>query len=758
MSIERSNVKKVIFWYRYMYVVLIIMAVIITAIKPILGIPALIMIGTVAAAHILSLKGQTNLMMYQYIRDLEVQMDDSVISAIQYNPLPLCMIGSDGVIVWANKKFRQMFPAEEDPEGQEIYDLTGLRLFSMSNEELAGTVVNVSAINRFFRVQSSESAEQEEARRLRAQEDPLEEDYTIRMFHWQDITDIHQLRKTYQEEKPCVVHIKVDNLDDILDQAPDDVKASLAGEIEKIIRTWAVKNRAAVVRISKSKYTIVCNQRVLDNTEVKKFSILDEVRKLKTGGDIPASLSIGAGAQGKSLAQTDEFAQAAMDLALGRGGDQAVVRKDTVLDYYGGQTQTAGNRNKGKSRIVAMAMLDCIDQSERVFIMGHKIPDMDSFGAVIGVEHIARLRNKEKEVYIVIENVDSISIPYQHAVETGLYQFIDNEQALHMATPDDLMIVVDTHRPVLAQCSELADIVSRKIIIDHHRRTPDIFKNATLMQVEPYASSASELVTEMLQYTTAEKKNISDFQANVLLSGIVLDTKQFSIKTGVRTFEAASWLRRQGANPVTVRQYFQNYMDIYQRKAEIIARAEQLPYAVAVSYIAEPRRNISALIAQAADDLMDIRNMKASFVLGVDETGTVRVSARSLGEINVQLVMEKIGGGGTPTMAGAQLNTSLREAKIKLIKAIDEYIAADEEKKKAPKSVQKQLRDTIRLPSLTEARIAEWKAAEDAAEGKGAAKAGSDAGSKVRRKDKKDKLSEIGKPEKEPIRGIPNIE
>lgn len=765
MSRERMRVRALLFRSRYLYIVMLAMVIFIGCVMPILLIPALIMLGAAIIMTIIDVKSEERTLVSDYFRELEGKMDESVLTAVQYNPLPLCMIGSDGIIIWANRNFRKLFPAEEDPEGKDIYDITGIRLYSMSNEELRGRVINISAIGRSFYVQTSESLEQPDPY---TEEDTdaeaVVDDYNTRMFHWLDITDMVQLRKTYTDEKTCIVHIKVDNLDDILEQAPNEIKASLAGEIEKVIRTWAVKNRAAVVRISKSRYTVICDSRALENTEVKKFSILDEVRALKTGGDIPASLSIGAGALGKSLTQTDEFAQAALDLALGRGGDQAVVRRDTNLEYYGGQLQTAGKRNKGKSRIVAVALLDFIDQSDRIFIMGHKNPDMDALGSAIGVAHIAKLRNKEKQVNIVIDSWDAVDIPYKLATETGGYRFINSEQAVREAMPDDLMIVVDTHRPGRAECGQLADTVSRVVIIDHHRRTPDIFKNAVLMHIEPYASSASELVTEMLQYSTTEKKGISDFEANVLLSGIVLDTKNFSVKAGVRTFEAASWLRRQGADPIVVRQFFQTDMDLYQKKAEIIARAEKLPYDIAISWLSEPRKNLSVLIAQAADDLLDIRGMKASFVLGVEEDGSIRISARSLGSVNVQMIMEKIGGGGNLTTAGAQLKVSLRDAKIRLVEAIDEYMAAYGERKKPPKSAQKQFRDTIRIPKLPEKAGKEEKkpAPENGTPESSAAQNDRNPSVKaaVSRKERNGESQGEGRSgkEKERLWGIPNIE
>ncbi|MDD6255800.1 MAG: DHH family phosphoesterase [Eubacteriales bacterium] len=697
MGYRKSKIRSALSRSRYILIIMAVMLAIIIYVKPILGIPAAVMLISAVIMNILDVRNEEKTLISDYFEDLAVEMDESIVASVLHNPFPLCMIGSDGIIVWCNRQFENLFPEDDSPVDKDIYDITGIKLFELSNEVLMNRIVTITSINRSFRVQTSE-AQVPDSRKTDHEDN--DDEYDVRMFHWLDITDLEQIKKTYQDEKSCIVHIKVDNLDDILESAPDEIKVSLAGEIEKIIRTWAVKSRGAVIRISKSRYTVICDRRALENTEINKFHILDEVRALNTGGDIPASLSIGAGALGKSLNQTDEFAQAALDLALGRGGDQAVVRKDTSLEYYGGKLQTVGKRNKGKSRIVAIAMLDFIDQADRIFIMGHKNPDMDAFGASIGLARISKTRDRDKEVNIVINSWDSVDIPYKLAVETNDYHFISSEQAKYMATPDDLMIVADTHRPALAECGELADIVNKTIIIDHHRRSPDIIKNAVLMHIEPYASSACELVTEMLQYTTTEKKGISDFEAEVMLAGIVLDTKNFSVKTGVRTFEAASWLRRQGADPSAVRQFFQTDMDIFQKKAEIITRAERLPYNIAISYISEPRRNVSVLIAQAADALLDIRGMKASFVIGVDDDGVVRISARSLGAVNVQMIMEKMGGGGNLTTAGAQLNKSIRDAQIELVKAIDEYMESYGQKKESPKSAVKQLRDTLRIPRI----------------------------------------------------------
>ena len=371
-------------------------------------------------------------------------------------------------------------------------------------------------------------------------------------------------------------------------------------------------------------------------------------------------MSVGIGTNGKTISQTEEYAEAAMDLSQGRGGDQVVVRRGTEVNYYGGRLQTVEKRNKGKSRIVALALRQLIDQSSRVFVMGHKLPDMDSLGSALGVARFAK--NRGKEVNIVIDTWDAVDMMYEKALSEDQYNFIRSDYAKLIIKNDDLLIVVDNHKPSISECGELTERVDRIVIIDHHRRGEEMIANPTLTHIEPYASSTSELVAEMLQYASTEKKDITRFEAEAMLAGIAVDTKNYTIKTGVRTFEAATWLRRMGADPTAVRQFFQTDIDIFRNKAQIIAQAKRLPGNIALSYSKGPKKNISVLISMAADELLNVRGVKASFVIGESDQGGLRISARSLGDINVQMIMEKIGGGGNLTTAGAQLNMELNDA------------------------------------------------------------------------------------------------
>ncbi|MBR2779608.1 MAG: DHH family phosphoesterase [Firmicutes bacterium] len=671
----------------------------------------------VIAAAVLLVNGawllvSSRLTLEDIFSDVKGELNASLLASVLNNPYPVCMIDQTGTILWCNETFEELFQREEGMVNRKIFDLTGLKMNRMTHSELSERVVWISSIKKFFRVRATEYAAdvtgpdgtppadlQDMNLRPLHQEEQLPEanevrDYQFRMLHWLDVTEYEQLKKTHAEERSCVIHIRLDNLDDILEQAPDDRKAALSGEIEKLIRQWAIKTRGALVRVSKMKFVLICDYRNLDITMQNKFPILDEVRELPTGGDIPASLSIGAGAGGKTLAQSNEFALAALDLALGRGGDQAVVSTESNTEYFGGKQLAGGKRNKGRSKTVSAALLQLIDQSEKVFIMGHRIPDMDAFGAAVGVARM--VRSRQKTAYIIVNTSKAIETPYKLAQESGEYNIIKSEQAVSTATADDLVIMVDTHRPSLADCAELLDISHRIVIIDHHRKNPDIVKNPMLLHLEPYASSASELVTEMLQYALNGKKPLSDLEASLLLSGIVLDTRDFSIKTGVLTFDSASWLKRQGANTIQVRRFFQTNISQFREKAKIISGIERLDGDMVMGFLRKPNSDVAVLISSVANQLLEIRGLKASFVLGQEQDGTVRVSARSLGQVNVQLIMEKIGGGGNLTMAGAQLKTGFDEAVVIVKNAIDEYLQ-DVEEAKLKEQRQKELKKTREL-------------------------------------------------------------
>lgn len=682
-------------------IVMLVITLLLAAEKPILGLVSLVL---VFIAMLINLKTSNNnsKAISEYLYDITSDMDETISCSVIYNPLPLCIIDGTGTIMWYNTRFSELFD-DLKPGKSNIYDITGIKLHELSGEALRDKTISIKSKQsrqRNFKVFASDTRSGYQ---------------NSRMFHWVETTVVDQIKEKYRDERACIAYINIDNYDDIVSAAPDEKKASIGAEIENEIRLWATKCQAGFLRMGKAKYAMIFDFRTLENIEANKFPILDEVRAIETGGDIPASLSIGVGAAGKTPAQTEEYATAALELSLGRGGDQAVVKKGSNFEYYGGKLQTVEKRNKGKSRIVALALRQLIDQAPNVFVMGHSMPDMDAFGASLGIARMAK--NRGKTANIVIDSSDAIAMPYELAEKENNYNFINGEYAKMIASKEDLLIVVDTHKPSLTSCPGLLEIIDKVVVIDHHRRGEEIIQNPILIHLEPYASSASELVTEMFQYVVTEKKSIGKLESEVLLAGIAVDTKNFSVKTGVRTFDAASWLRRQGADTAQVRQFFQTDMDLFRKRAQIISQAVVLPGNIALSSLDEPRHNISVLISMAADSLLDIRGMRASIVLGIDMDMRIHVSARSLGDLNVQRMMEKLGGGGHLTMAGAQLDIPL-EVAIARVKAIAAEVVEDEKKKAQEKQAADKKSETKRLQTQSLDKKSEAKHHQAQPEGK----------------------------------------
>ena len=467
----------------------------------------------------------------------------------------------------------------------------------------------------------------------------------------------------------CVAKIQVDNYDELMADMAAQERQSLTNSIDRIIRRWAERASASINEIDNNIYVITFEQYFLEKLKSLKFSILDEVRSLETSADFPASLSIGVGVGGRNPAETEEYADAALDLALGRGGDQAVVKKNRKIEYFGGTLQTVEKRNKGKSRIVGHALKQLIDQSKKIFIMGHSNPDMDCFGAALGVMRLCALR--EIEPYIVIDNYkEALQVIFKQAKESEEYRFINSEKAKSLADKDSLLIVLDTHRPSMVECPELLEICERVVVIDHHRRVEEFIENPVLAYMESYASSTSELVTEILQYMTS-KKTLIKLEAEALLAGITIDTNGFTVKAGVRTFEAAAWLRRQGADPTEVSRFFQEDLESFEIKAKALAEAHFYEEGIVVSICSRRHPDEQVICAQVADQLLTVRGVKASFVAGINGEGRTVISARSLGEINVQTVMERFNGGGHLTTAAAQVDMPPGEAIRKVLEIME---------------------------------------------------------------------------------------
>ncbi|MDY6038518.1 MAG: DHH family phosphoesterase [Eubacterium sp.] len=564
-------------------------------------------------------------------------------------PIPMCIVSSAGKIISANRFIDQVF-LYKGIEDADFFALTGIKIKSLLTED--NNKVLLERNGRKFRVV------------VDGEKSEYGDDVIV---FFKDVTKYEDLKEKYESEKVCVCRISVDNYDQFTDSVTPETGMSVTSQVDRIIRKWAADMSASLDKIKDTLYNVYFQNSHVDELLKNKFSILDDVRKIETGADFPLTLSMGIGINGSNILETSEYAAAALDLALGRGGDQAVVKDQTEISYFGGKTQSIEKGSKGKSRIIAHALRKLIEQSDRVLIMGHQNADMDAFGSALGIYRICI--NSGTEAHIVIDEVnDSMQAVYNQVRSTQNYNLISTEKANSLIKSDTLLVVVDTQRPSYLEAPELLDKTERVVVIDHHRRAEDFITGATLSYIETYASSTAELVTEMLQYVTV-RKSLVKLEAEALLAGMTVDTNRFAVKTGVRTFEAAAWLRRAGADTTEVKRFFQIDAGTFRVRAKAIADAKFHDGGIATSICEGHNQDAQVINSQVADELLNIKGIKASFVAGINERGVTCISARSLGDINVQVLLEKIGGGGHLNTAGAQV-TDAPDAVIQTVMSL----------------------------------------------------------------------------------------
>ena len=597
-----------------------------------------------------------------YIIDYTKNIENLSVNSFYYSPFPICIIGLNGKMFWFNNKFKELLSENSDVIENIGEFVEGFPLSSIEGNQ-EGTISNVEIpeTGRIFNVMYYE----------------LEEgrfgEGSSYVCYWNEYTAFITLRNKYNDERPITMLIQIDNYDEISEKIDLGEKSAMTAQVEKILNKYASEMNGFVLKYDNHKFLMMIENKFLETLEAKKFSMLDDVKTIK-GTDFSYTLSIGTGAMAKNLTQLLEYSKGALDVALGRGGDQAVVKRINSVKFYGGKSKAVEKRTKVRARIISYALRQIIDQSSNVIIMGHRVGDMDSLGASIGLYSIARSRGKKS--YIVLNNVnyalknmhERMKKEESHYIES----LITTEKALELAEQNTLIVVLDTHRKSYTEAPELLDKIDKVVLIDHHRRSEEYIENSLLDYIEPYASSTCELVTEILQYMEDHIK-LTKFEADALMAGIVVDTNSFTFKTGVRTFEAASFLKRNGADNVDVRELFNESIDFMKKKTEIIERSEIVFDDVAVSYIDEYTEDSNVVAAQSADELLTIKDVKVSFVL-VRNKDYINISGRSVGNVNVQVMMEYLGGGGHLNMAGAQINTlDMEEAKAKLFEAILRY-------------------------------------------------------------------------------------
>lgn len=582
-------------------------------------------------------------------------------------PIAMALVDQNGKICWYNQSFDKSFRKDEDSSNffsKSIKDELGIDPEDLKGEkilEYASKGLEYNVVSNGFN----------------GDKDPLI------LMHFFDVTVQKKQQEAYKHNEPVFCYILIDNYDDIIEQLPSHERSSVLSKIDLKINEWAKEVGAFIIEYENDHYLMIFEKEKLPSIEESRFKILDEIREIETGEKAQITLSIGIGVSEEPLAirDADELSHAALDIALARGGDQAVVRQDEKMAFYGGTTEATEKRTKVKARVKAHGLRELIRESDNVLIMGHQTPDMDCLGAAVGILGACKALNKSGKVVIKEINY-SIRELFKYLMESGQYDdnFIKPKEADEYITPNTLLIIVDTQNANYLEVPELIESVKRIVVIDHHRRSGKFIDQTVLNYTEAYASSTCELITELLQYME-EKESMEETEANALMAGMCMDTKMFTFKTGVRTFEAASYLRRKGADTIIAKTLLQDDLATYSSRSEAVGNAKIYFDSIAVSTLHNDSEYAKIIAAQAADELLNIKGINASFIILKTENGLI-ISGRSMGEVNVQVILEKMGGGGHLAIAGAQLPDihDLNCGKEMLLEAIETYMKEREEK------------------------------------------------------------------------------
>lgn len=500
----------------------------------------------------------------------------------------------------------------------------------------------------------------------------------VYMLYFTDRTELVTLKNEYNNKKHTVGIIMVDNYEEFMQGVETESRPQLIASLEKTLYDWATPTGGVIIKMEKDKFVFIFDRENVNKFAEDKFGILDNVRNIASETRIPLTLSIGISMDGDSYYELYKDANAALDIALGRGGDQAVIKKDGKYNFFGGRTLEVEKRTKVKVRVVAQALEELIEEAENVIIMGHTNTDIDCIGSALGICSLTRKKNKD--TYIVLNSVSPTLGNFMKAVEKEeIYNgvFVDENEAAAKITADSLLIVVDTNRKSYVDAPGLLEKTQNIVIIDHHRMGEDYIGQSILTLHEVYASSSAELVTEILSYSR-DNTLLSQLEAEGLYSGIMIDTKNFTFKTGVRTFEAAAFLKRSGIDIIKIKQWFETDLDTYNLISDIVKSAEVYHDNVAIAVYSSYREDSQLIAAKSADEILTISGIMASFVI-YKLDGKIGISGRSIGDINVQVLLEKLGGGGHATVAGAQVsNSTVKKVKAQLIEVLDEYFSENQ--------------------------------------------------------------------------------
>ena len=594
--------------------------------------------------------------MERYISKLTNRIKDSSEKGINKFPIGIIVIDENKNIEWANNFIYKNIKVEE------IKGLNILELMPEISElfELETPVDNQFEIfGKFYKVNYQKDSG---------------------YIYFFDITESKVVMQRFRDTRPIILNLSLDNYEDVYDSLEDEVASRLDATVVVTLTDWAKKNSIYLKRIDDDRFIGLLNVKDLKKIEKEKFQILDTIRNLKEEFDAPITLSIGVGMGTDFLPELGELAKSSLDLALGRGGDQVAMKDvDGTIRFYGGKTNPQEKRTRIQARVVSNALADIVSDSDKIIVMGHKRPDFDAVGACVGIYTFSKIVGKE--CYIILndsdrdETIQKVMFEIDNSDEQLSKVFVDSDEAWELMTPQTTLIVVDTSDASRVIDAAILSKANRKVIIDHHRRGEDIITNPLLTYIEPYASSASELIAELIEYQTKIEK-ITPIAATIMLGGIVVDTQNFSIRTGSRTFDAAAYLRSNGADPTRVKTILKEPFENFMNRVEIINNSIQKTPEIIMAKAPEDKYYTNVMLAQSADLLLTLKGIECSFAIGYLEEGKVGISARSLGNINVQLIMEELGGGGHLANAATQIEgINLDEALDRLNDAIDKILS-----------------------------------------------------------------------------------
>ena len=644
-------------------VIILILLVILSYLQPALIIPSiLIYILILGYTYFANNKRKSEIS--EQLQDLTLTVDTAAKSSLINSPFPLVILETNGNIVWKSSKFITEF--SEINMSDYINDL----IIDIKDEADNSKDTKKKSVERTLEIKDKKYKVYAEFAKSKKTDRKRNQDYMM-ILYFVDETEKYLLQEENENKKTCVGIIMLDNYEEVMQRIDVEQKTQIMAKVESIIYDSVNETNGILVKEDRDTYVYIFEQRNLEKIKNSKFAILDSIKDVVRKDKIQLTLSIAISNEGETDRDVYKSALSAMDVILGRGGDQAVIRENGKYQFFGGKVEEVEKRTKVKARIVAHALEELMSESERIIIMGHTNPDIDAMGSALGIYRMAV--SLGKETYIVT-NPEATSIKtFMDSIQDEYKDvFITKDIALSKIDSNALLIVVDTHKKTYVEEPELLNKTSKIVVIDHHRRSADFIEQSILTFQEVYASSASELVTEILQYTQHDIE-LSTIEAESLYAGIMMDTKNFTFKTGVRTFEAAAYLRRCGVDIIKVKKWFQSDLESYNKIAEIVKKAEIIYDTIGISTYDLAEKDANLICAKAADELLTIGNITASFVLGLLDN-KVCISGRSIGDINVQMILEKLGGGGHITLAGAQLEgKTIEEAKIELIQKIQEY-------------------------------------------------------------------------------------